>query len=187
MRLDRWFRRRWPAMGLSHPQQDLPQGRGARRRQARGGVGPLKTGNVVRIPPIKIDVEAPAVKRAADISPHDAKLIRDITLFEDRKLMVLNKPYGLAVQGGSGTTRHIDGMLQAMAEEMGERPVLVHRLDRDTSGVLLIRQDAQDGGGSRRNLPLAPGAQDLLVHRAGRAEAAAGTHLAVPGEGRGHG
>ena len=93
---------------------------------------------MVRVPPLKIEVEAPAVKRAVEISPADAKLIRDITLFEDRKLMVLNKPWGLAVQGGSGTTRHIDGILQAMAEEMGERPVLVHRLDRDTSGVLLI-------------------------------------------------
>ena len=52
--------------------------------------------------------------------------------------MVLNKPYGLAVQGGSGTKRHIDGMLAALADKKGERPVLVHRLDRDTSGVLLI-------------------------------------------------
>ena len=52
--------------------------------------------------------------------------------------MVLNKPYGLAVQGGSGTKRHIDGMLAALADKQGERPVLVHRLDRDTSGVLLV-------------------------------------------------
>ena len=59
-------------------------------------------------------------------------------LFEDRDLMVLNKPYGLAVQGGSGTKRHIDGMLEALRDKKGERPVLVHRLDRDTSGVLLV-------------------------------------------------
>ena len=59
-------------------------------------------------------------------------------LFEDRDVLVLNKPYGLAVQGGSGTTRHIDGMLAALADKEGERPVLVHRLDRDTSGVLLF-------------------------------------------------
>ena len=59
-------------------------------------------------------------------------------LFEDRDVLVLNKPYGLAVQGGSGTKRHIDGMLQALADKDGNRPVLVHRLDRDTSGVLLI-------------------------------------------------
>ena len=61
-----------------------------------------------------------------------------MTLFEDRDVIVLDKPYGLAVQGGSGTKRHIDGMLEALADKHGERPVLVHRLDRDTSGVLLI-------------------------------------------------
>ncbi len=138
MRLDRWFRRRWPAMGLSHLNKICRKGEVRVDGKRVEASDRLKTGNVVRIPPIKLDVEAPAVKRAPEASPQDAKFIRDITLFEDRKLMVLNKPWGLAVQGGSGTTRHIDGMLQGMAEEMGERPVLVHRLDRDTSGVLLI-------------------------------------------------
>ena len=61
-----------------------------------------------------------------------------MTLFEDKHVLVLNKPYGLAVQGGSGTTRHIDGMLASLADTDGNRPVLVHRLDRDTSGVLLV-------------------------------------------------
>jgi 23S rRNA pseudouridine955/2504/2580 synthase len=59
-------------------------------------------------------------------------------LYEDHDLLVLNKPYGLAVQGGSGTKRHIDGMLASMPNERGDRPMLVHRLDRDTSGVLLV-------------------------------------------------
>ena len=63
-----------------------------------------------------------------------------MTLFEDKDVMVLNKPYGLAVQGGSGTTRHIDGMLASLAEG-DRRPVLVHRLDRDTSGVLLVAKN----------------------------------------------
>ena len=62
--------------------------------------------------------------------------------------MVLNKPYGLAVQGGSGTKRHIDGMLASLADEKGERPVLVHRLDRDTSGVLLVAKSRRDRGRS---------------------------------------
>ena len=61
-----------------------------------------------------------------------------MTLYEDRDVIVLDKPYGLAVQGGSGTKRHIDGMLEALAGRDGTRPVLVHRLDRDTSGVLLL-------------------------------------------------
>ncbi|MDP2356678.1 MAG: RluA family pseudouridine synthase [Beijerinckiaceae bacterium] len=138
MRLDRWFRRRWPAMGLSHLNKICRKGEVRVDGKRVEASDRLKTGNVVRIPPIKIEVEAPAVKRAPEASPQDTKFIREITLFEDRKLLVLNKPWGLAVQGGSGTTRHIDGILQGMAEEMGERPVLVHRLDRDTSGVLLI-------------------------------------------------
>jgi 23S rRNA pseudouridine955/2504/2580 synthase len=76
------------------------------------------------------------VRRAPSVE--DARALRDMTLFEDRDVLVLNKPFGLAVQGGSGTTHHIDGMLDALADEHGERPRLVHRLDRDTSGVLLI-------------------------------------------------
>lgn len=149
MRLDRWFRRRWPMIGLSHLNKICRKGEVRVDGKRVEGSDRLKAGAIVRVPPLKIDVEAPAVKRPVAASPQDARFIRDITLFEDKKLMVLNKPWGLAVQGGSGTTRHIDGMLQGMAEEMGERPVLVHRLDRDTSGVLLIaktRKMASDLG-----------------------------------------
>ena len=98
----------------------------------------LATGQSVRVPPIRPDgPAAPAVKRAAP-NDADARALRDMVLFEDKWLMVLNKPWGLAVQGGSGTKHHIDGMLESLADEKGERPRLVHRLDRDTSGVLLI-------------------------------------------------
>ena len=102
----------------------------------------LAAGESVRVPPLRPAAgRAPAIRRA---SPGDREAIRAMTLFEDRDVIVLNKPYGLAVQGGSGTKRHIDGMLEALADKNGERPVLVHRLDRDTSGVLLDRQVAKD-------------------------------------------
>jgi len=68
----------------------------------------------------------------------DADFLRSITLFEDKEVLVLNKPMGLAVQGGSGTVRHVDGMLDALRDRAGQRPRLVHRLDKDTSGVLLV-------------------------------------------------
>jgi len=68
----------------------------------------------------------------------DAAFLKSITLYEDRDVLVLNKPMGLAVQGGSGTVRHVDGMLDALRGRDGERPRLVHRLDKDTSGVLLV-------------------------------------------------
>jgi 23S rRNA pseudouridine955/2504/2580 synthase len=68
----------------------------------------------------------------------DAEYLRSITLYEDREVLVLNKPMGLAVQGGSGTVRHVDGLLEALRTKDGVKPRLVHRLDKETSGVLLI-------------------------------------------------
>jgi len=68
----------------------------------------------------------------------DAEYLKSITLYEDREVLVLNKPMGLAVQGGSGTVRHVDGLLEALRTKDGVKPRLVHRLDKETSGVLLI-------------------------------------------------
>jgi 23S rRNA pseudouridine955/2504/2580 synthase len=137
MRLDRWFKQRIPGLSLSHLNKIVRTGQvrvnGARVKTAAR----LEAGQNVRVPPLTLEASArPAVRRAP--STADAQALRDMTLFEDRDLLVLNKPFGLAVQGGSGTTRHVDGMLEALAGEQGERPRLVHRLDRDTSGVLLI-------------------------------------------------
>jgi 23S rRNA pseudouridine955/2504/2580 synthase len=138
MRLDRWFKRRVPELSLSHLNKIVRTGQvrvdGARVKTATR----LEAGQTVRVPPLKL--EAPMAPRPAvhAASPEDLRALREMILFEDRDLMVLNKPYGLAVQGGSGMTRHVDGMLASMANENGDRPVLVHRLDRDTSGVLLV-------------------------------------------------
>jgi 23S rRNA pseudouridine955/2504/2580 synthase len=136
MRLDRWLHRRFPAVSNSHLMRIVRKGE-VRVAGKRADVSTrLATGESVRVPPLKVAPQkVSAVKRA---NPGDAEEIRAMTLFEDRDVLVLNKPFGLAVQGGSGTTRHIDGMLQAFADKDGNRPVLVHRLDRDTSGVLLI-------------------------------------------------
>ncbi|MCK0198998.1 RluA family pseudouridine synthase [Ancylobacter sp. 6x-1] len=82
-------------------------------------------------------VAAPAVRRAVD-DDKDAAALRAMTLYEDRDVLVLNKPFGLAVQGGSGTYRHVDGMLESLRAEDGQKPRLVHRIDKDTSGILLI-------------------------------------------------
>src|ERR1700728_1913186 len=136
MRLDRWLHRRFPDVSNSHLMRIVRKGE-VRVSGKRADVSTrLTTGESVRVPPLRITPqEGPAVKRA---NPGDAEAIRAMTLFEDRDVLVLNKPYGLAVQGGSGTKRHVDGMLEALADRQGNRPVLVHRLDRDTSGVLLI-------------------------------------------------
>jgi 23S rRNA pseudouridine955/2504/2580 synthase len=136
MRLDRWLRRRFPALPQTHLMKIVRKGE-VRVSGRRAEVSTrLERGESVRVPPLKLTEGAgKGVNRAA---PGDAEAIRAMTLFEDRDVIVLNKPYGLAVQGGSGTRRHIDGMLDALADRDGARPVLVHRLDRDTSGVLLI-------------------------------------------------
>lgn len=136
MRLDRWFKRRIPALSLSHLNKIVRTGEvrvdGARVKTATR----LAKGQSVRVPPLNLEA-APAAA-AAEISPADQRALRDMILYEDSDLMVLDKPFGLAVQGGSGMTRHIDGMLASMPNERGDRPALVHRLDRDTSGVLLV-------------------------------------------------
>jgi 23S rRNA pseudouridine955/2504/2580 synthase len=136
MRLDRWLHRRFPEVSNSHLMRIVRKGE-VRVSGKRADVSTrLAAGENVRVPPLKVAPrKASAVNRA---NPGDVEAIRAMTLFEDRDVLVLNKPFGLAVQGGSGTKRHIDGMLQAFADKEGNRPVLVHRLDRDTSGVLLI-------------------------------------------------
>ncbi|WP_424361919.1 RluA family pseudouridine synthase [Methylocystis parvus] len=135
MRVDRWFKRRYPTLALSHLAKICRKGEVRVDGKRVETSTRLEEGQKVRVPPLKIEAPAaPAVRRA---SPEDAQALANMTLFEDKDLMVLNKPYGLATQGGSGQKRHIDGMLEALAKG-DSRPVLVHRLDRDTSGVLLI-------------------------------------------------
>src|SRR5690606_9618410 len=72
-----------------------------------------------------------------------AEILARMLLHEDDKVYVFNKPAGLAVQGGSGVSRHVDGMLEALRNKRGEKPRLVHRLDRDTSGVLVVARTRQ--------------------------------------------
>lgn len=136
MRLDRWFKRRIPTLSLSHLNKIVRTGQvrvdGARVKTSVR----LATGQSVRVPPLSL--ETPARPSAPPVSDEDARALRDMILYEDKDLLVLNKPFGLAVQGGSGTRHHIDGMLASLPNERGDRPALVHRLDRDTSGVLLV-------------------------------------------------
>ena len=137
MRLDRWFKRRIPTLSLSHLNKIVRTGQvridGARAKTATR----LAPGQSIRVPPL--DVAPPLMPGAvAPVSATDARALRDMILFEDRDCLVLNKPFGLAVQGGSGQKHHIDGMLAALPNERGDRPALVHRLDRDTTGVLLV-------------------------------------------------
>src|SRR5277367_1075848 len=121
MRLDRWLHRRFPDVSNSHLMRIVRKGE-VRVSGKRADVSTrLAAGENVRVPPLRIAAaEGPTVKRA---NPGDLEALRAMTLFEDRDVLVLNKPYGLAVQGGSGTKRHIDGMLLALTDKEGNRPV----------------------------------------------------------------
>ena len=140
MRLDRWFRIHFPEVGYTYLQKLLRSGQvrvDSKRAQANDR---LEAGAEVRVPAIvrQPKKNSPSLKAPLGVSKGDRDIIEKMIIFEDDDVIVLNKPFGLAVQGGSGTTRHIDGMLAGMADRFGERPRLVHRLDRDTTGVLLV-------------------------------------------------
>jgi 23S rRNA pseudouridine955/2504/2580 synthase len=143
LRLDRWFRRHFPELGHGRLQRLLRTGQ-VRLDGRRVGAGArLVPGQMIRIPPLPAAEEVGTVKPATPAArPADAEALRRMILHEDDALLVLDKPPGLAVQGGTRTSRHVDGMLAAWASS-GERPRLVHRLDRDTSGLLVVAKTAR--------------------------------------------
>lgn len=138
MRLDRWFAVNYPDVPFGRLQKLIRTGQ---VRVDKGRVQTstrLSSGQLVRVPPL---VPAENSKKGANgpkISQKDAAFLRSLLLYEDDEVYVFNKPHGLAVQGGSGTKRHMDGMLKSLPNKKGEAPRLVHRLDRDTSGCLLV-------------------------------------------------
>ena len=140
IRLDRWFKMHFPAIKHGHLQKLLRSGEiRVDSRRAKSSTR-LAAGQLVRVPPSLRAPSTPSApaQRTARVSDADRRLIEDNILYEDDAVLVLNKPFGLAVQGGTGTRRHIDGLLAAMTDRFAVRPRLVHRLDRDTTGVLLV-------------------------------------------------
>jgi 23S rRNA pseudouridine955/2504/2580 synthase len=138
MRVDRFFEARFPGLSFSHIQRIIRKGEVRVNGKRTEPKARLSAGQIVRIPPLSI--AQPKPRDDAPQTQKDRAFLKSITLYEDDDVMVLNKPAGLAVQGGSGTTRHIDGMLGALQGQGkdAQRPRLVHRLDKDTAGCLLI-------------------------------------------------
>ncbi len=167
MRLDRWFQTRFPDLPFGALQRLIRSGQvrvdGARVKTNTR----ISDGQTIRIPPLTQEKSTiPELREQGKtnqvrLSPtraalsgndtvqkpnatarrklqEDLDFIKSIILYEDNEMMVLNKPMGLAVQGGISTTRHIDGLLDALRDEDGQKPRLVHRLDKDTAGCLVI-------------------------------------------------
>jgi 23S rRNA pseudouridine955/2504/2580 synthase len=135
MRVDRFLAARFPQLSFSYIQRIVRKGElrvNGRRVETKDR---LEAGQAVRVPPLKLDQARPM---SAKVGEDVAGFLASITLYEDADVLVLSKPAGLAVQGGSGTKKHLDGMLSVLTDEDGQRPRLVHRLDKDTSGCLLV-------------------------------------------------
>ncbi len=135
MRVDRFLEARFPGLSFSHIQRVIRKGELRVDGKRVDGKDRLRAGQAVRIPPLRLDQPKPAGGAENDAT---RAFLKSITLFEDDDVLVLNKPMGLAVQGGSGTVKHVDGMLAALRGADGQRPRLVHRLDKDTAGCLLV-------------------------------------------------
>jgi 23S rRNA pseudouridine955/2504/2580 synthase len=143
MRLDRWFGRHFPTVRHGQLEKLLRTGQirvdGGRVKAAHR----LAAGQEVRIPPLPAsDANPPKPKPRAATSERDAKELRQRILYRDADVLVIDKPAGLAVQGGTGQDRHLDAMLDALTLDAAERPRLVHRLDKDTSGCLALARTA---------------------------------------------
>jgi len=157
-RLDRWLRRRFPQLNQVAVEKLCRTGQvrvDSARVKASDRVAP---GQLVRVPPLPD--EAPmAAARIAGVSSADAKLIQSAVLWQDEHIIILNKPAGLPSQGGSGQgDRHVDGLTEALKFGYKDRPKLVHRLDKDTSGLLMLARTDR----------IARALSEALRHRAAR-------------------
>jgi len=151
IRLDRWFKRHYPQLTHGRLEKLLRKGEvrlDGKRAKAATHVIAVQT---LRLPPQVIhDKTEPRPKIPQPVKT--SFKLEDTILYMDKHLFVLNKPPGLATQGGSGLKEHVDGMLDQLAYEKTVRPKLVHRLDRDTSGVLLVARTSQAAAGLSREL-----------------------------------
>lgn len=136
-RLDRWFRRRFPHVSQGRIEKMCRKGE---IRVDGGRVKPatrVENGQMVRVPPLPDPGQVQSAPKPK-VSDADTKLIQSCVLYRDDHIIALNKPPGLPTQGGSKQTRHVDGLAEALKFGLDEKPRLVHRLDKDTSGVLLL-------------------------------------------------
>ena len=137
MRVDRFLEARFPGLSFSHIQRVVRKGELRVDGKRVDSKDRLEEGQSVRIPPLKLDTPK-AGGPLSEAAQKTLAALKEMTIYEDDDVLVLNKPAGLAVQGGSGMTRHVDQMLEVMRDSKGQKPRLVHRIDRETSGCLLI-------------------------------------------------
>lgn len=142
LRVDRWFKRHFPALTHGQLQKWLRKGSIRLDGKRTDSGDRIEAGQTFRLPPVLGDPEAFTAPRAGAGRPiRDPSKLKSMILYQDDDVVVLNKPPGLAVQGGTGLKENLDDSLMALSLDGVTRPKLVHRLDRDTSGVLLIARN----------------------------------------------
>lgn len=140
IRLDRWFARHYPDLKNGQLQRLLRAKNIRVNNQKATANQRLNADDELRIPPLAVSEKENAPR---DLTKADAAFMQDIVLYKDADVIVINKPAGIAVQGGTKTERHIDGLLDALRFGLPEKPRLVHRLDKETSGVLVLARHAK--------------------------------------------
>src|SRR5262249_10845821 len=141
LRLDRWFKRHYPDLGHGQLEKLLRTGRiRVNGKRAKSG-DRVEAGHAIQVPALR-DVAPPVRSAPPPPRPSDEAMLRAAILHRDEAIIVLNKPPGLAVQGGTATERHLDGLLDGLRFGNVERPRLVHRLDKETSGILVVARTA---------------------------------------------
>ena len=147
IRLDRWFKRHMPDVSFNIVSRWARTGqlRIAGKRATPGDR--VEAGQEIRIPPLDAQPARSArpQPRREPLTEDEAQFIREMVIYDDASAFVLNKPPGLATQGGTKTHQHLDRLLDGLADDRG-RPKLVHRLDKDTSGALLVARTARAAG-----------------------------------------
>lgn len=138
-RLDRWLKKHVPELPFGLAQKLIRKGQIRADGKRVKGDAKLKAGQEIRIPPL----EHKSIEDKVKITDKDAAFIKSLIIYEDADVIAINKPTGIASQGGSKTKYHIDGLLEGLTNKEGVKPRLVHRLDKDTSGVMLLARNAK--------------------------------------------
>ena len=150
IRLDRWFKRHLPDVSFNAVSRWARTGQ-LRVDGKRATPGDrLATGQVLRLPPAEpAPAEGPGARPQRIVEPltdDETKFVQELVIGRGRDWIMLNKPPGLATQGGTKTVQHLDRLLDGLVDDAGNRPKLVHRLDKDTSGVLMVARSARAAG-----------------------------------------